>query len=583
MNKSACRILFFVVLGALFVTGGCSLNQTGSSHQNDSIFLGIGEKNVSPTPEKEGGTGFFYYSQAQLKISEGLMPEAVELMEKASAYDPDSVFLKKELVSLYLRNNEADKALKTATELAEKYPKDVDVLLLYAGIRQVMKTDPAQVINTYEKILKLDSKQKNVYLMLGRLYLEKNDQKNAFRIYSDLVKIYPDSFAGFFYLGRIHIQRKEYVEAEKCFKKSLELDPPIEAPKFELIGLYKLQKKNDKAIEMYKKIISDNPDNIHAHVGLGLFYKTLGMKDKSEQVFYLLSKKTTDVSPIVTEVLVNYIEKNNIRDAVTILTGLLKGQPENSELNYAMAVAYDRSKKKEETLLYLKKVKPDSKFYTIAVVHTAAVLHDSKKTQEAISTLEKAKDLQSDNLELIHFLAFLYEETGSLNKAVDVLKSAISIDDQNIKLHYRLGVVYDKAGNKQESINSMKKVIELEPTNANALNYLGYTYADMGTNLDEAERLINEALRYKPEDGYILDSLGWVYYQRENYEKAEEYLKKASTLVENDPTVFEHLGDVNEKLKKFEKSSEYYKKSFELYKDEPSKKRINDKINKLKK
>lgn len=582
MNKSACRILFCAVLSAMFFMGGCSLQQSDSS-QMDSIFSDTGEKNVPSEKRKEGGIEYFYYSQAQLKTSEGLIPEAVELMEKAIVSDPDSVYLKKELVSLYLKNNEADKALKTAKNLAEKHPNDVDVLLLYAGIRQVMKTEPLEVVNTYEKVLKLDPKQKNVYLMLGRLYLEKQDQKNAFRIYSDLVKNFPDSYAGFFYLGRIHIQRKEYTEAEKCFKKSLELDPTIEAPKFELIGLYKLQKKNNKAIEMYKKIISDNPDNIHAQVGLGLFYNSLGFKDKSEQIFYLLSKKAVDVSPVVTEVLVNYIEKNNIKDAVTILTGLLKGQPDNSELNYAMAVAYDRSKMKDETLMYLKKVKPDSKFYTIAVVHTAVVLHDDKRSQEAITTIEKALDNQKDNLELYNFLAFLYEETGNFDKAEDVLKKALSFDESNTKLHYRLGVVYDKAGNKQESINSMKKVIELEPTNANALNYLGYTYADMGTDLDEAERLINEALRYKPDDGYILDSLGWVYYQRGEYEKANEYLTRAGSKIVNDPTIFEHLGDINDKLKNIEKASGYYKKSLELYKDEPSKKRITDKINKLKK
>lgn len=576
MNKSSERILFPVVLAFFLVAQGCALKNTETSHQSDSVFNA--DSSVSKNTDKEQGSGYFYYSQAQLKISEGNFPEAVELMEKASETDPESIYIKKELVTLYLRNNEADKALKTASELALKHPKNIDVLLLYAGIKQIMKADPLDVINTYEKVLKLDPKQKNVYLMLGRLYLERKDDKNAFRIYSDLVKIFPDSYVGFFYLGRIHIQRKEYSQAETCFKKSLEIDPTIEAPKFELIGLYKLQKKNDKVIETYKKIISDNPDNIHAHVGLGLFYKNTGMRVKSDQVFYALSKRMKDVSPLVSEVLVNYIEKNNVKDAVTILAGFLRAQPENSDLNYAMAVAYDKMQKKEDTLRYLAKVKPDSKFYGISVIHSAAVLQESGRSDEAVAMLEKAIDLQPDNIEFFNILAFIHEESGNLGKALEVLQAAISLDENNIKLHYRVGVVYDKAGNKQESINSMKKVIELDPTNANALNYLGYTYADMGTNLDEAEKLITEALRYKPDDGYILDSLGWVHYQRGNYDKALEYIKKAIVKVSNDPTIYEHLGDVYEKLKNADKALESYKKSLHLYKDEPSKKRINDKI-----
>lgn len=581
MNKSSERILFPVVLAFFLVAQGCALKNTETRHQSDSVFQA--DSSVSKKPDKEQGSGYYYYSQAQLRISEGAFPEAVELMEKASETDPESIYIKKELVTLYLRNNEADKALKTASDLASKHPKNIDVLLLYAGIKQIMKSDPLDVINTYEKVLKLDPKQKNVYLMLGRLYLERKDDKNAFRIYSDLVKIFPDSYVGFFYLGRIHIQRKEYSQAETCFKKSLEIDPTIEAPKFELIGLYKLQKKNDKVIETYQKIISDNPENIHAHVGLGLFYKNAGMRVKSDQVFYALSKRMKDVSPLVSEVLINYIEKNNLKDAVTILSGFLRAQPENSDLNYAMAVAYDKMQNKGETLRYLAKVKPESKFYGISVIHSAAVLQESGRSDEAVALLEKAIDLQPDNIEFFNILAFIHEESGNLGKALEVLQAAISLDENNIKLHYRTGVVYDKAGNKQESINSMKKVIELDPTNANALNYLGYTYADMGTNLDEAEKLITEALRYKPDDGYILDSLGWVHYQRGNYDKALEYIKKAIVKVSNDPTIYEHLGDVYEKLKNADKALESYKKSLPLYKDEPSKKRINDKIGNRKK
>ncbi len=66
----------------------------------------------------------------------------------------------------------------------------------------------------------------------------------------------------------------------------------------------------------------------------------------------------------------------------------------------------------------------------------------------------------------------------------------------------------------------MKKVIKLDPKDANALNYLGYTYTEMGQNLEEAERLIKKALTFKPGDGYITDSLGWVYYKTGRYKEA---------------------------------------------------------------
>jgi tetratricopeptide (TPR) repeat protein len=75
------------------------------------------------------------------------------------------------------------------------------------------------------------------------------------------------------------------------------------------------------------------------------------------------------------------------------------------------------------------------------------------------------------------------------------------------------------------------------------LNYLGYTYAEQGIKLNEAEALIRRALAISPHDGFYIDSLGWVYYRRGEYDKAIEYLERAVALAPDDPTIAEHLGD----------------------------------------
>ena len=128
-------------------------------------------------------------------------------------------------------------------------------------------------------------------------------------------------------------------------------------------------------------------------------------------------------------------------------------------------------------------------------------------------------------------------------------------------------------------MEAMRKVISLDPKHANALNYLGYTYADLGRNLDEAERLIKEALKYKPNDGYITDSLGWVYYKKGEYDKALIYLKKAIELVPDDPIMLEHTGDAYLKLNDRENALKYYKKSLKV--KEKDKEPLEEKIQQL--
>jgi tetratricopeptide (TPR) repeat protein len=127
----------------------------------------------------------------------------------------------------------------------------------------------------------------------------------------------------------------------------------------------------------------------------------------------------------------------------------------------------------------------------------------------------------------------------------------------------------------------MKAVIDADPTHAQALNYLGYTYAELGTNLDEAESLIKRAIEQEPDDGYIIDSLGWVYYKKGFYKKAIEFLEDATRLVPDDPTILEHLGDAYMKVDNLKKGLEYYNKALE--KKEEDTKALEQKIQSVEK
>jgi Flp pilus assembly protein TadD len=129
----------------------------------------------------------------------------------------------------------------------------------------------------------------------------------------------------------------------------------------------------------------------------------------------------------------------------------------------------------------------------------------------------------------------------------------------------------------------MKKAIEINPKNAPALNYLGYTWAEMGVRLDEAEDLIVRALKIAPNDGYYIDSLGWVYYQRGDYVRAVEQLEKAVEITVNDPTIIEHLGDAYEKIGRTDRAVARYRDALKHSKEPEQTKRIREKIQRLEK
>src|SRR3989337_2246778 len=154
-------------------------------------------------------------------------------------------------------------------------------------------------------------------------------------------------------------------------------------------------------------------------------------------------------------------------------------------------------------------------------------MKNSGRLAEAIDNLLLAIETRKDAPDLYIILSSLYEEKKELLKAEEILKTGLQVS-QSAQLHYSLGGVYEKTGRLDESIREMRTVIQLDSDNADAMNFIGYAFADKGINLEEAEALIKQSLELRPGNGYMLDSLGWLYFRQNKTEQALKHLKEAA-------------------------------------------------------
>jgi len=562
--------IFFIF--AIFITVGCTTNaidQTPTAKKtttNGPAFYG---------PENQ----YYYFTAAQVQRKRGNLDQAIVLLRKAIELDSESAYLQRELATIYLQNKEGDKALEVLEEVLRQHPNDVKALIIYGGTKQVRKENN-DAIAAYEKILALDPKQERVYSLLGNLYLEAGDDARAQATFMRLIKNFPASYVGHYYLGQVNARQGNVKAAEENFKKALELVPDRPEPRFELIDLYKAQGKKTKIIQLYEDILSSNPRNIRAATELGFYYHQLGMKAEAQQILMKLGSRSQHEFEVIVTVIQLYIDPKKYDDALVVIQGMLKGLPDSADLNHLAGIAYYGLKNNDQAIVHFKKVTPQSRFFQDAVVHVAFILQEEGKNEEAIRFLNTAIEKNPESPDFKYYLGTFYEETGDFESAEKYIRQAIELDPANPRYFFRLGVVYDKGNKKQASMDAMRKVIELDPKHANALNYLGYTYADLGQNLDEAERLIKEALKYKPNDGYITDSLGWVYYKMGQFDKALIYLKRAIELVPDDPIMLEHMGDAYLQLNDKSNALKYFEKSLKI--KEKDKESLEEKIRNLK-
>jgi Flp pilus assembly protein TadD len=216
-----------------------------------------------------------------------------------------------------------------------------------------------------------------------------------------------------------------------------------------------------------------------------------------------------------------------------------------------------------------------------AMLHLAMLLSRQKKNDEAIEVVRKLREKSPGDVDLMVFLAGQLEEAKRYDEALAVATEATEKAPGNPAAWFAVGVVQDKRGELEPVIAAMEKVIALDPKHATALNYLGYTFADRNIRLPEAEKLIRRALEIRPDDGYFLDSLAWVYYRLGDFGRAEVELLQALTFVPDDPVILEHLGDVLQAQGKNEEAAALFEKAIAKGHEKPDD--VGRKIHRLRK
>ncbi|MCF8068438.1 MAG: tetratricopeptide repeat protein [Desulfobacterales bacterium] len=503
---------------------------------------------------------------------------AKKAYEKALLLDPAQRDVYIFLGNIYLDAGEYEKAEQIYDKLVKQYD-DAYVGHFFLGKIYVEQGHFLKAEKAFNRTLELRPDLEEPHLALIKLYKDYSGVDPEVVV----VTVKPSDTIGRISIGRYGFYNDNVLNVIKEYNPGLKSADNIQIGQTlrfpgQLSEKGLLLDKNDKIFEQYMALFEMNPNNVEAGIELSGYYQRVGKKDKAASILKDLGRRIDTETDIIRYIVQYYIEKERFDETLFILDGMRVGAPESSVINYLTGLSYDGKNEKESALASFKKISRDSPFYQDAIIHIAYLYNELGQVENAVKYLNEELEIAPDNIDLMLYLGSFYEDTDEFEKAETILKKGIKLEPENVRMHFRLGVIYDKWGRKDASIAAMKEVLKIDPAHANAMNYIGYTYADMGKNLDEAEQLIIEALKQKPDDGYITDSLGWVYYKKGDYDKAVLYLLKAFELVPDDPTILEHLGDAYLKKNDHDQALEFYKRSLDNREDDKSEieKKIKD-------
>jgi Flp pilus assembly protein TadD len=183
----------------------------------------------------------------------------------------------------------------------------------------------------------------------------------------------------------------------------------------------------------------------------------------------------------------------------------------------------------------------------LATVRIADNLDAMGNRPEAIRRLEAIVSTNSSDVDAISVLGDLYRSDKRYDDSINAYTKVMSITGGSSpgdwRFYYVRGIAHERNNQFPLAENDFLKALDLNPGQPQVLNYLGYSWVDRGMNLKRALDMIQKAVAASPNDGYIIDSLGWAYYRLGRYPEAVTELEAAATLRPNDPEINDHLGD----------------------------------------
>lgn len=177
----------------------------------------------------------------------------------------------------------------------------------------------------------------------------------------------------------------------------------------------------------------------------------------------------------------------------------------------------------------------------------AASMVELQRYEEASSLLVMMAVERPDRFDALWLLGNVHRNRSAFDEAVKVYDRAVnripSVARRHWNLLYVRGIALERSGQWARAEADFLRALKLNPGQPYVLNYLAYSWVDRGEKLERARLMLEEAVRKRPNDGYIVDSVGWVEYRLGSFEAAVRHLERATELRPHDPIINRHLGD----------------------------------------
>jgi tetratricopeptide (TPR) repeat protein len=480
----------------------------------------------------------------EIAAQRGRMDVAADALSRAAdrTHDP-RVAKRAALAALFTKQFE--KARAAAQLWVDQEPTSAEAretlanALLELGRIGEAKKQLSHVLDTERARDNLDQ----TYLRIAAVLARVGNRDAAIKLMRQLVAENADVAAGHFALAHLAVRAGDLDAAAAAVDRALALKPDWEDAALFKARILVSQKNDALAQRYFEEFLGSHPQSTNVRLHYARFLVDQKQWEEARDQFKrVIAEKPNDADSIYAVALLA-LQTNRLEEAQSYLKRVIELRPDNDQARIYLGQAYEQDKRYAEAAHWYSQIQPGD-LYLEARSRLAIVTAKQGDVAKARALLHGVPtEDEQQKVRLILAEEQLLRDAKRYRDALAVLNAALKEIPGNEDLLYARALVAERLDMLKLLESDLRAILARDPKNANALNALGYTLADRTNRLDEAKTLLTQALEQKPDDPFVLDSVGWLHYRQGNNAEAIKYLKRALA-IRSDAEIAAHLGEV---------------------------------------
>ncbi|HSW51362.1 MAG TPA: tetratricopeptide repeat protein [Bryobacteraceae bacterium] len=589
----------------------------------------------TPSPQVANrAEAYFNYSMghlyAELAASYGNRGEyfsrAIEYYKAAMKADPTAAIVSEALAGLYIQAGKVRDAVTEIEDRLKKDPNAIDARRVLARLYARLIGDPQtnrineemlkRAIEQYRKIVEIDPKDLDSWLLLGRLFRVSQDSVESEKAFQKALSLEPDNEEALTELALVYSSLGDNRRAIDLLEKVAGRNPNRRTLTT-LAGAYEELRDFAGAAQVLRRALELEPDNLELKRGLAQDLLYAGKLDEALQTYTEVAAGDPKDAQTLLRISQIHRRKRDFARAREALEAARKLQPEDIEIRYSEVTLLDEEGKRSEALAAMKQLLASSEKRSYnrgerssraALLERLAALYRSdgqysqavdafrqmadldqdlapRASAQVIDTYRQARDFAraseeadaalkkfpTDRMVVVYRALLLADLTKGREAVAEARKLLGGQEDRDGWL--TVAQVAERAKDYDEMSKALDAVEKLSVTESDkgTVHFMRGAMHERRKDYAAAEAEFRKALALDPDNAGVLNYLGYMFADRG--ERLEEALRLISRAVELEPAsgaYLDSLGWVYFKMGRLEEAETYLRRSLELVPNDPT-------------